>query len=63
MIISDKMAQEIKELHKELDSKGELFSNAQLSQYHDNFRVRFSPDILRNLDGEALLETIHNQSD
>lgn len=38
---------------------GELPSPATLAQYYDNFRSRFGPEVLRNLDGETLLETMH----
>ena len=60
MILPEKLIQELKEIHKKLDSKGDLLSKSQMSQCYDNFRQRFGPDKLSNLDGEALLETIHD---
>jgi len=62
MILSEQLARELRERHKKLDSQGDLFSKSQLSQWYDNFRQRFGPDKLSGLDGEVLLETIHNQS-
>ncbi len=43
-----------------MDMKGDLPSDTHLAKYYENFRKRFGPDRLRNLDGEALLEAIHD---
>ena len=39
-----------------------MFSQTQLQGYYRLFRERFGPEVLRNLDGEALLETLHDHS-
>ena len=60
MTLNDKILKKIKEHKKELDVKGDLPSNTHLAKYYENFRKRFGPERLRDLDGEALLETIHD---
>jgi 5-methylcytosine-specific restriction protein B len=60
MILSDKLHQELREIQKQLDAEGKLLSRSQLDQYYQTFRERFGPRILKGLDGEPLLETIHN---
>jgi 5-methylcytosine-specific restriction protein B len=44
---------------QQLNAEGKLLSRAQSGQYYATFRSRFGPDILANLDGEALLNTMH----
>ena len=39
--------------------RGELPSRTQLDAYYATFRRRFGPDVLANLDGEALLTAMH----
>jgi len=43
-----------------LDAAGKLLSAAQLSSYYRTFRDRFGPEVLKGLDGEALLTTMHS---
>jgi len=62
MILPEKLAQEILTLNKELDEQGSLLPKARLAQCYGTFRQRFGPDKLADLDGEALLETMHNHS-
>ena len=38
---------------------GNLLSKSRLQGYYDTFRRRFGPEVLRNLDGEELLATMH----
>lgn len=59
MILHEKLFEELKERLKQLDNSGELRSRRQLARYYATFRERFGPDRLQNLDGEALLETLH----
>ncbi|MBI1917617.1 MAG: AAA family ATPase [Planctomycetes bacterium] len=47
---------------QQLNAEGKLLSRAQLDQYYGTFRSRFGPDKLANLDGEALLNTMHAQN-
>jgi 5-methylcytosine-specific restriction protein B len=60
VILDEKLTQDIKEIYQRLNGEGELLSRTQLAKYYDVFRQRFGPDKLASLDGEALLETIHN---
>ena len=62
MILPKKLADEIKKNHSQLDEQGELFSQAQLDRYCDNFRERFSPEVLNKIDGESLLEALYDLS-
>ncbi len=61
-MLDPQLAQELHNLHQRLSNEGDLPSREQLAQYYATFRDRFGPDRLRNLDGEALLETMHNHS-
>ncbi|MBE0411715.1 MAG: AAA family ATPase, partial [Anaerolineales bacterium] len=56
-----KITQELKELYKKMDAQGKLPSRKQLDQYYETFHRRFGPDVLSNLDGEVLLETVHGR--
>jgi 5-methylcytosine-specific restriction enzyme B len=60
MILDERIAQELKELYKTLESKGKILSKEQLAEYYDTFRNKFGPERLKNLDGEALLNTMHD---
>lgn len=62
MILDEKLVQEIRKVQTSLNSEGKLPSKAQLGVFYETFRQRFGPDRLKNLDGEALLEAIHNHS-
>jgi 5-methylcytosine-specific restriction protein B len=54
--------EDILKLYRKMDAEGKLVSRAQLAAYYDTFRQRFGPEQLGRLDGEALLETMHNHS-
>jgi 5-methylcytosine-specific restriction protein B len=60
MMLDDRVLEQINRLHEELTSRGELPTRAQLEQYYSTFRERFGPQRLASLDGEALLETMHD---
>jgi 5-methylcytosine-specific restriction protein B len=47
------------ERYQQLNAEGKLLSRSQLDGYYSTFRSRFGPDQLANLDGTALLETMH----
>lgn len=49
----------IQERYQQMHAEGKLLSRPQLDQFYKTFRDRFGPDKLVNLDGEALLETVH----
>jgi len=60
MILDERVAQELRERYKSLHDEGKLLSNEQLENYYSTFRSRFGPDKLKNLDGEALLNLMHD---
>ena len=62
MILHERLFGEPRELHKKLMDEGELPSRQQLAQYYAAFRERFGIDRLQSLDGEMLLNTIHDFS-
>jgi 5-methylcytosine-specific restriction protein B len=62
MIIDEKIANRIMKTTKRLFEDGHLPSNTELEKQYNTFRNKFGPEKLQNLDGEELLETIHNIS-
>jgi 5-methylcytosine-specific restriction protein B len=62
MILDEKLAARLREHHEQRLASGELLSTAKLRGYYDTFRRRFGPEVLRNLDGEALLTAMHDHS-
>ena len=59
--LDQRIVEALKGLYKKQESDGKLLSRTQLDQYYKTFRDKFGPDQLENLDGEALLETMHGQ--
>src|SRR6266404_5821441 len=59
MVLDNRVSEELKELYKSLEDQGKLLSREQLAEYYGTFRSRFGPDKLKNLDGEALLNLMH----
>src|SRR6266566_6887367 len=59
-VLDERIRQELIGLKQTLERDGKLLSDDQLARYYDTFRSRFGPDKLSNLDGEALLETMHS---
>jgi len=62
MSLDERIVNELKTLHGKLSAEGKLLSLAQLDQCYDRFRQRFGPAALKALDGEMLLETMHDHS-
>lgn len=60
--LSESKRKEILDKHDELLNEGRIYSEAQLDQSYTTFRQRFGPDALKSLDGEALLNFIHDHS-
>src|SRR5438876_8664607 len=58
--LDSRIVDELKAKYKSLQDEGKLLSNEQLEKYYSTFRSRFGPDKLKNLDGEALLNTVHD---
>ena len=61
--LDERIDQELKELYKTLEIEGKLLSGEQLAGYYSTFHSRFGSDRLKNLDGEALLNTMHDMQD
>ena len=53
------LLQDLERVHADLRAEGELRSREALEGYYDTFRQRFGPDVLRAMDGQALLSLIH----
>ncbi len=62
-MLDQRIIQRIREIQGKLESDGELRPQAQLDVYYNLFRSRFGPDVLKHLDGEALLMTMFNLRD
>ncbi len=61
MVLDQAILKDLGRRYEELDAKGSLLSNAQLASSYAAFRQRFSPEVLRDLDGQALLQKIHGR--
>ena len=59
MILHPKLRQVLTELQQKLTESGDLTPRPRLAEYYANFRRQFGPEQLQQLDGEALLETMH----
>src|SRR6266481_6058880 len=58
--LDERITQELKERYRSLEGEGKFLSDKQLTEYYNTFRSRFGPDRLKNLDGEALLNLMHD---
>ena len=59
-MLSESKRAEILAKSEQLISEGKIYTQPQLNQYYSTFRERFGPDIIRGLDGEALLSLMHD---
>ena len=59
-MLEARVAERIRKVGDELAAKGDLLTPAQLARYCDTFRSRFGHQVLRSLDGEKLLDTMHD---
>ena len=59
MALDQTIADRLRQQHQQRSASGELLSPVKLQGYYDTFRRRFGPEVLRNLDGEALLAAMH----
>jgi len=50
---------ELWKFYDQMEEDGRLFSRKQRDEYLSNFRERFGPEVLRSLQGEELLQTMH----
>ncbi|HEX2950260.1 MAG TPA: AAA family ATPase [Armatimonadota bacterium] len=62
MNIDERIKQRLIETRDDLLAKGTLPAKDTLRKYYATFREHFGPDVLRNTDGEALLELMHGRS-
>jgi hypothetical protein len=60
MVLDDRITQKIRKTQEELTSQGSLPTRTQLEEYYGRFRERFGSRRLEALDGEVLLETMHD---
>jgi 5-methylcytosine-specific restriction protein B len=63
MKLHEKLVEKIRKLYDELDNEGEILTKLQLDAYCQLFRDNFGPDVLGRIDGEVLLNKIHNMGD
>ena len=61
-MLEPKLAARIKEKQQQMLADQLLFPKAKLDVFYKNFQDRFSPDQLSRLDGEDLVEFMHNHS-
>lgn len=50
---------DLRHIHSTLSADGTFPSQAKLQEYYDTFRREFGPEVLRSLDGQALLQRMH----
>ena len=58
-MIENRLKKNLRETHRRMQAAGELLSLRRLEECYSLFRSRFGPDVLRQLDGERLLDTMH----
>lgn len=63
MILTDKIIQNLTQWRERLLTEGKMPTVPQLEDYYAAFRLRFGPEVLEKLDGEALLNTLHAHGD
>ncbi|HUT02930.1 MAG TPA: AAA family ATPase [bacterium] len=61
MELNEKLKKELLATYEKLNNEGKLLSKDKLKQCYDLFRERFGPEKLLQLDGEALLNTMHGE--
>ena len=61
-LLDDRLRRILLKLHAEMVAAKELRDPEALRGFYAAFRERFGPDALSSLEGEALLETMHNHS-
>lgn len=60
MLVPDKLARALREVHQRLDAEGKLLSKLQLDNCYELFRQKFGPEIISRWEGEELLELLHD---
>ncbi|KAA1258070.1 5-methylcytosine-specific restriction enzyme B [Rubripirellula obstinata] len=62
-MLDDAKRQQIMDRAREMIDEGEMFTEAILRQQYATFADRFGPDVLSDLEGEELLNRMHDHSD
>lgn len=62
MLLAPTLSAQLTDRYEKLLALGELLSPDQIEACYARFRQKFGPERLSNLDGEELLETMHNTS-
>lgn len=62
MILEPAIASDILGRHTAMLADGSLRTQADLTRYYATFAARFGPAALQRMDGEELLEAVHNHS-
>jgi hypothetical protein len=60
MLLEKKIVEQIESVQERLKEQGRLPAQDRLKAYYDLFRSKFGPEVLRLLDGEDLLDLMHN---
>jgi 5-methylcytosine-specific restriction enzyme B len=60
MLLEKKIVEQIESVQERLKEQGRLPAQDRLKAYYDLFRSKFGPEVLRLLDGEDLLDLVHN---
>ena len=58
-MLDNRLEESLREAHDKMLEAGELLPSRRLEECYSLFRNRFGPDILRQLDGEQLLDNMH----
>jgi len=59
-MLDERIKKDLLDRYQAMQDRGELLTKAQLDAYYAAFRRRFGPEVLANLDGEALLSAMHD---
>ena len=62
MLLNETLSTRLKEAYDKLNASGKLVPKARLDEYHKTFEQNFGPEQLKQLDGVALLEKMHDHS-
>jgi 5-methylcytosine-specific restriction protein B len=60
MLLPQAISDRLQKRYHELLADGELLPKENLQAHYKTFQARFGPEVLSRLDGEELLEIIHN---
>ena len=60
MALDPRITDRVLETYQQLQNSDDLLSDQRLQEYRSGFRSRFGPEKLKELDGDALLDTMHS---